>query len=313
MGIENWVFVTGAPRSGTTFVGNVLSAPLQVDYIHEPFNPDCGIPGIQQRYLYLRPNSPTAKCYEPVIQSISSYHFTLRTGYYRNDKPWQKKIKTVIGSRGPFYLRLAKINCFHTAAIIKDPIGCLMTEYLSQTLKVKPLILIRHPIGFVASALRLDWDEELNLEHLLQQPELVEDYFADEYDFLKQERTDLLERAAALWRALNKVLLLQASYNPGWIIITHEALSQAPLETFQDLFGKCGLPWSNSIQKMILKTTNAKNSTEVSGGRVQQFSRNSADIFQLRREMLSAEQRRRIFEITSDVALKVYSEESFGL
>lgn len=313
MDVRKLIFVTGAPRSGTTFVGTVLSAPLQVDYIHEPFNPDCGIPGIDQRYLYLRPYSPTSKRYEPLIQSIPNYHFTLRTGYYRNDKPWQKKIKAVIGSRGPFYLRLAKLNPFHTAAIIKDPIGCLMTEYLCQILNVQPLILIRHPIGFVASALRLNWSEELDLSHLLEQPELVEDYFADEYHFLKLERADLLEKAAALWRALNKVLLLQASYNPSWIVITHEDLSKAPLESFQNLFKKYDLPWSDSIKKIILKKTHSKNSAEVSSGRVQQFSRNSADIFQLRRGMLSTEQRRRIFEITSDIALKVYSEESFGL
>jgi hypothetical protein len=44
--IENWIFVTGVIRSGTTFVGKVLSLPLSVDYIHEPFNPLCGMPGI---------------------------------------------------------------------------------------------------------------------------------------------------------------------------------------------------------------------------------------------------------------------------
>lgn len=45
--IKNWIFVTGVIRSGTTFVGKILSLPLQVDYIHEPFNPLCGIPGMK--------------------------------------------------------------------------------------------------------------------------------------------------------------------------------------------------------------------------------------------------------------------------
>jgi hypothetical protein len=46
--IDNWIFVTGVPRSGTTFAGKILSLPLEVDYTHEPFNPRCGMPGISQ-------------------------------------------------------------------------------------------------------------------------------------------------------------------------------------------------------------------------------------------------------------------------
>jgi hypothetical protein len=175
------------------------------------------------------------------------------------------------------------------------------------------LILVRHPVAFVASILRLGWDEELDLIHLSQQPELVEDYFSDESQFLHSKRNDVIEKAAAMWRALNKVLLLQANHHSNWIVITHEALSQSPLETFQRLYQIYDLPWSMSVKNMILKTTNSKNTVEASTGRVQQFSRNSSEIFKLRRKMLSLEQRKKIFEITSDVALKIYPSESFDI
>lgn len=35
------ILVTGAPRSGSTWVGNILSLDRRSAYIHEPFNKDC--------------------------------------------------------------------------------------------------------------------------------------------------------------------------------------------------------------------------------------------------------------------------------
>ena len=43
---DTWLWVTGIPRGGTTFVGRILSVPRSVDFIHEPFNPDCAVEGI---------------------------------------------------------------------------------------------------------------------------------------------------------------------------------------------------------------------------------------------------------------------------
>jgi hypothetical protein len=313
--IHNWIFVTGAPRSGTTFVGDILSTPLQVDYIHEPFNPDCGIDGIGQRYLYLRPHGSAAVSYEPLIRSMFSYKFRLRTGYYRNDTVPRKLAKKIVGSRGPFYLRLAKINMFHRAAVVKDPVGCLLAEYLAETFKIRPVILIRHPLAFVASTTRLGWqlDKELSLSSLWEQEELVEDHFSSDQQVRKVNYCDPTAAAAGLWRALNKVLLRQAARHPEWIVIRHEDLCETPVQHFHRLYDKLDLPWSPRIERKVRSRTGGKNKIEASLRRVQTLSRSSANLFQLRANMLSAAQKRMVFEITRDVATTVYSESSFGL
>ena len=311
MKVANWIFVTGAPRSGTTFVGKILSAPLEVDYIHEPFNPDCGIPGIDQKYLYLRTDSVGTSQYEQCIKKIFTYEFSLRTGYYENDSLQKRLIKRLVGSRGPFYLRLAKLNRFRKAVVIKDPIGCLMVEYLAHRFGVKPVIMVRHPVAFVASILRIGW--EVDLEPIRRQPELVADYFSDDLEFLQKSRDDRIEIIAALWRTLNKVLAIQAERNPLWCVMRHEDISLYPVETFHRLYDTLGLPWSSRVEKMIRKRTSAKNKVEAAGGRVQDFNRNSAGLFDLRRNMLSVRQRRMIYEVTEDIALKFYEPESFGL
>jgi hypothetical protein len=311
--VKNWTFVTGTPRSGTTFVGLVLSLPLQVDYIHEPFNPLCGIPGMAKWYRYVRPSLDTAEMqrFHALTTTIFSYDLKLG-GVVPSNDPWSKRVtKRIVGSRGPFYLRLAKLNPFHKAAVIKDPIGCLLSEYLYLYFDVRPVIVIKHPVSFVASLKRVNfWP---SLSRLNDQPHLIEDHFSDDVDFLTREWSDPVLEAAAFWRAVHKVLLAQAGKYPDWQVVIHEQLSQDPITTFRHLYKALELPWHESVRHKISRLTQGSRSAEARRGAVQDFRRNSADIFRMRRESLSLEERKAIFEVVADVALRIYSRESFAI
>lgn len=314
--VRNWIYVTGVIRSGTTFVGQMLSLPLQVDYIHEPFNPLCGMPEAKGWYRYLRADMTSDSFYEKYHESVKSifdYSLTLRTWYPKTDS-WQRQlVKRAVGSRGPFYLRLAKLNPFHQAAVIKDPTGNLLTEYLYQNFQVKPVIVVKHPLSFIASLKRVNWWPQVSWI-TEDQPHLVEDYFGDELDFVGRSYNSLLEGSAAYWRATYKVLLEQASKYPNWQIITHEELSQNSTILFKQLYEKLELPWSEKVERKIFKLTQSdRASADAKQGLVQDFNRNSKDIFEIRRNSLSQEERKTIFSIVQDVSSKVYSEESFAI
>jgi hypothetical protein len=311
--INNWIFVTGVPRSGTTFVGMTLSLPKQVDYIHEPFNPMCGMHGVDKWYRYLRSDldTPETKDYHKLVQSILNYDFSLKNNVPSTDNYWRKVFKHFLGSRGPYYLRLAKLNIFHQTAIIKDPIASLLTEYLYDNFQVKPVIIIKHPVSFIASLKRVNfWPHP---DKLKDQKYLIKDYFGDEQDFLEQDLSNRVTAAAVFWRIIYKVLLAQAERHPDWQVITHEELSQKPVATFKGLYQSLGIPWSDAIAQKIVNQTQKNSSTDPRKGVVQDFQRNSADIFQTRRDSISLMERKEIFEIVSDVALKVYSKESFAI
>lgn len=311
--IKNWIYITGLPRSGTTFVGSVLSLPLEVDYIHEPFNPQCGLPGTERSYRYIRPvpDTPLMQKYATLTAPIFTYDFTLKSHNPAGDPLGKHLFKKIFGSRGPFYLRLAKINPFHKTAIIKDPTGPLMTEYLYENFHVRPLILVKHPTSFVASIKRLGW--EPSVLKLNDQPELLEDFFSDMPDLFTHVYDDSITSLAIFWKVIYKVLLEQASKYPSWHVLTHEELSSDPCRVFKQLYQEFDLPWSNRVNKKILQMTDNKNSTEVRSGVVQEFNRNSAEIFNLRRSSLSIEERKRIFDIVEDIALKIYSYDSFAI
>lgn len=311
--INNWIFVTGAPRSGTTFAGRMLSLPLEVDYIHEPFNPRCGIPGITQGYRYVRPELDTEEMqsYHALAETVFSYDLKLTGRIPRNDSWSKKATKRIVGSRGPFYLRLAKSNPFHKAAVIKDPTAGLLSEYLYRRFDVKPVIIVKHPTSFIASLKRVDWWP--GLSKLDDQPSLIEDYFDDDADFMNRDWSNPVLGAAAFWRAIYKVLLSQASKYPDWEVVTHERLSRDPVSTFRHLYSVLELPWHGSVERKIHQLTHGNRSAEARPGAVQDFRRNSADIFEMRRNSLSLQERREVFEIVEDVALQLYSRESFAI
>lgn len=311
--IKDWILVTGAIRSGTTFLGSILSYPIQVDYIHEPFNPQCGMPGITLGHRYIRP-VPEAICrhpYHPIAKSIFDYSLSLKT-YCPDSDAWPKKmLKQVFGSRGPFYLRLAKLNPFHSTAVIKDPHAVLLTEYLAKTFAVKPVIVIKHPISFLASLKRVNWWPSPS--EIGDQPELTEDYFLSDPMLLKKNWQSSLLESAAFWRCIHKVLLKQMSCHPEWLMVTHEDLSQNPLFHFKQLYESLNLPWSFGVEKKIIHLTQGNRSATAKNGRVQDFRRNSADIFKVSCESLTLEERRAVFEVVEDVALQLYSRESFSI
>lgn len=311
--VENWIFVTGAPRSGTTFAGLVLSTPLSVDYIHEPFNPDCGVPGAEIDSVYLRAGVPHEAHYRALIERVRSYRFRLKTGYYPTDTTARRLAKRVVGSRGPFYLRCAKLNPFRRAVVLKDPTACLATEYLATEYGFKPLVLLRHPAAFVASCVRIGADGRQGLAALAAQHELVADYFDGETGRLLPATSDPVAHAAALWRAIYGVLLCQARRVGSAVVMTHEELSADPVTQFCRLYDGFGLPWSGRVERRIRRLTGSGNRVEAARGRVQDFRRDSAKLLELRLTMLTPAQRRAVFDIASGVADDVYPRESYLL
>jgi len=313
-GINNWVFVTGVIRSGTTFTGKILSIPLEVDYIHEPFNTGCGMEGMNRRYRYVRPDpdTPEMERLHALTTDLFEYNFDLQTVHHEEDSWYRSLAKTVVGSRGPFYLRLAKANPFHTASIIKDPTGSMMANYLYHRFDVQPVVVIRHPVSLVASFRRLGWWPQS--KKLLEQPALMDDHFRN--SGLKPSRINStlpehVEDSCLHWCLVNQVLLDWAETH-DWNVVTHETLCDEPLRTFKRLYRTLELPWSRHVRRKVRSLTTGE-SAKAKNNEVQDFNRDSESIFETRVRSISKENRQEIYDVTKDVALRVYSESSFRM
>jgi hypothetical protein len=235
----------------------------------------------------------------------------MRSARYDGDPTVRALTKKVVGSRGPFFLRLAKVNPFHRAAVIKDPMAGLTTGFLNREFGVRPVVIVRHPVSLAASLRRLGWFPELYDFQL--QPDLIDDFLQEENDILDRTWANRLLESMAHWRLLHRVLLDQASRNGGWIVITHEELSAEPLTVFRRLYRDLDLPWSAFVANKIQSLTQQNGKIHAQNGRVQDFQRDSARIFEARRNEIPVDLRRTIFEITFDVACDLYPRKSFVL
>jgi len=312
--ITNRILVTGVIRSGTTILGKVLSFPIEVDYLHEPFH-GCYTLGDRHALLprYVRPEdrSEDAQSYRARIARLYDYDIGAWTTYYDGDSWYRKAAKHLVGSRRPFFLRLAKTNPFHRAVLIKDPFGKMVAELLYREFDTTPVIMIRHPVSLAASLRRLGWWPELR--EFRVQPDLIEDYFSDEPDFLTRSWPNRMLESMAHWRATYKMLLSQANKYDDWPIVTHETFCERPVEVTRRLYEHLELPWSDRYADKIRSLTSSSNSTGARGGHVQDFQRDTSSLFEMRRDSVPTGERRQIFNVVKDVALDIYSRDSFAL
>ncbi|MBI2708722.1 MAG: sulfotransferase [Actinobacteria bacterium] len=309
---RRWALLTGVPRSGTTFAGKVLATPASVDYLHEPFNPDAGIEGVTRRYWWVDNDSAEEPQARRLVEALQRYDVRFRTAVYARDSAWKARAKRLAGSRGRFTFRWAKVNPLHRTALVKDPVGCLLTGYLVREHGFRAAVLLRHPVAVVHSFDRLGWPARDWLAALRDQEELVARHLGDDLDVLGADWETDWEAAAVLWRVLNRVMLSEA-HTPGVVVVRHEDLSRDPVAGFRSVAVHLGLPWSARVRRRVQRLTSGGNRVEARGRKVQDFARDSARLLDARLDSTAHARRARIFEITEPVARAHYNEASFRM
>jgi len=315
--IKKRIFVTGTPRSGTTFVGRVLSLPINVDYIHEPFNVDGGMYEMTQKFLYMRKGMPHETDFHSLVSRLMKYKVKLKRTDTKNKRVIEKLLLYFTKSQAYIFLQQARLNVFHDTILIKDPLGCLLVEYLTREFGFVPLILIRHPILYIKSTIRLNWYEKyraISLEPINAQQELVEDFLDDEKEFVFKIWNTEIEYCAALWRCLNKILLKMANTNPETLLIKHEEVCRDPLSVFRRLYQHFGLKMSTRIQRIIAKITGPQNlKFNNKADRSYMIRRSSKHLIESCNHVFTKDVRKQIYDITKDIAEPLYSKETFKI
>src|SRR5690349_10463250 len=191
------ILVTGAHRSGTTWVGKMLALAPGVAYIHEPFNPRTAAglsPAGFDRYF-------TVVTRENESRYRAGLEQTIRFRYGLGAQLRSLRGVADVARTGRDLVRVERARLTHARPLVKDPIALLSAEWLAETFGMDVVVLIRHPAAFAASLKRLGWrhsfatffDENGDL------PEVVRPYEA-EIRAQAHEPGDGLAQAALLWR-----------------------------------------------------------------------------------------------------------------
>jgi len=306
------ILVTGAERSGTTWVGRMLSAGGQAVYMNEPLN-------ITAPCIWMNP--PVAHwcpyiCKENEAAFLPSFQRALRFSY--------PLMKDLCASREPYEVRLALkswVNfflgrIFHKRALFKDPTAIFSALWLAERFNAQVVVVVRHPLSFVGSRKRLKW--VLRLNDWLAQPLLVRDLldpFVDNIQCTLQDvktgKADLVDECIVYWHTVYQLVARYQQNHPSSILVRHEDISLKPIQAYGKLFSQLGLGFNERAQKIILQTSNTENPTETSPHHPHNIRLNSRANLDNWKHRLSEEEVRRVRRKLEETAWLYYPDSTW--
>jgi Sulfotransferase family len=221
------VFVCGAPRSGTTWLAEVLNRSHAYRYLYEPFNCD-KVPMVNHfsERQYLRPHNDDPKYLEPAR--------SIFTGKARDAWIDQYNRPGIVRRR-----------------LIKDVRSMLMLKWIREHFPgMKIIFIIRHPCAVTVSRIKLGW-RSIWRETFFNQHDLMADYLSPFAGDIAAAH-GVFERHIVDWCVENFVPLDQLVKSDVFLAF-YENLLADPKIGLQKLFQFLELPFDKTVLKLLTK------------------------------------------------------------
>ena len=301
------ILVTGAHRTGTTWVGKILAAGGQAGYISEPLNvlhrPGVFRARVTRWYTYI--------CQDNDADYLPAFRETLAFRYH----PWLEfqSLRSVhdAGRMGRDAFRFLRGRLGGQRPLLKDPFAIFSIPWFIDRLGSQVVVTIRHPAAFASSLFRLDWP--FQLEDLLAQPLLMRDWlspYKGEIEALQKTPDDIIGQTSLLWiMVYQAVAEMQKKYPASLLrVVRHEDLSLDPVGGFHNLYTMLGLQFGSTVAEYILKSSSAENPQELSKRQVHSTQLDSKANIDNWKRRLSAEQVIQIRHYTEQAAKAYYPD-----
>jgi hypothetical protein len=290
------ILVTGMHRSGTTWVGRMLSASREAVYLHEPLNPTSaptllGLP-LEAQYTYITEEN----------EGEYLHAFRRLLGFPLDSRQLER-------SRGQRLRRLGRLvhaRLTDARALLKDPFAVFSAPWFARRLGAEVVVVVRHPLAIVGSTKRLNWG--FDTRALLAQPLLLRDRLAPFRTELESPPTDIIAQAALLWRLVYGVVHAYAQELPGIRIVRHEDLSRDPVPEFERLYDKLGLSFGGRVRKAIERTTSPVNPAETAVAEPDEIELDSRANLETWSRRLTEDEIELVREQTGELARVFYPE-----
>jgi hypothetical protein len=303
------ILVTGAHRTGTTWVGKMLAAGPRTAYISEPLNlwhrPGVLSAPVQNWYTYICPDNEA--------QYLPAFQQTLHYRYHLLSEILSLRSLKDIGRMGRDLGIFLGGRLRRQRPLLKDPFAVFSAPWFADRLGCRVVITVRHPAAFASSLKRLNWPFDFN--HLLAQPLLMRDWlepYRNEMLRLAGEQAtasgDILEQASLLWRVVYQAVAQYCQGSAQFQVVRHEDLSLEPLQGFQRLYSSLGLEFSSQVQEAILASSNSENPGELSKRSVHAVRLDSRANLHNWKRRLTREEIERVRRLTEDTAALFYPE-----
>jgi len=170
--------------------------------------------------------------------------------------------------------------------------------------------MIRHPLGFVSSIKRLNWQFDFsNWSNQKTLMKMLPPLFRDQvFRYAKANEIDIIDQAILMWNAIYSVVYQYWQQHPDWKFVKHEQLASDPLNGFQELYNHCGLTWNEKARAVITAYSCGRNPRDAPVESPNVIKRYSKSIIDIWRERLSKEEIERVVEGTQVVASLFYQD-----
>lgn len=254
------ILVTGAHRSGTTWVGKIIATADHITYISEPLHVQHsrGILSVPVDHWY------TYICDENQSRFLKPYrdtmNFRFRTYLALSDvRSWRDVAKL-----GNDFFSFMMAQFLNHQPLLKDPFAIFSAPWFHNTFDAQVVITVRHPLAFVSSLKRLGWT--FNFNNFLNQPLLMRDHlegFREEMLEIKKNQDDIIRQGILLWKAIHSVVKKYQEQYDDFIVLRHEDLSTHPTREYSKLFDHLEMEYTPEIVSKIEETTQSHNPPEL--------------------------------------------------
>jgi hypothetical protein len=268
------ILVTGAHRTGTTWIGKMLALAPGVGYIHEPFSPltPVGISSAPFDQFYTRVTAENEALYLPGLERTLRFEYGFRSQLrtLRSPADAVRSIQDAIA--------FARARRTHARPLVKDPIALMSAEWLAERFGMDVVVTIRHPAAFATSVLRLGW-------------------------------AGSLDEAASSWQRLYSAVDGYRDRHADWTFVRHEDASRAPLQTFEGLYARLALELTPRACREIERHSAPENPAQPRARHgIRADSAANAEAW---RTYLGADQVARLREATREVWPRFYSDDDW--
>lgn len=238
------VLVTGVPYSGTTWMGLQLRDACDLAYLQEPLSPSSDLAGYERRFRHHHAflTDRNAAEHLPSLRRLAAMRPRIRwrnllldrSLLAREIREHQQRRADRLAGRRPLW---------------KDPIALLSSGWIARNLDAAVLLMVRHPLAFVASVLHRavpTYAVRTGMESLLHDAEFMRVHgpIAQE-DLMRMHhpQTSPVEQVALTWRVSMSVALRELMPVQEQVIVArYEDCLARPVDLLTRLAGGLGLP-----------------------------------------------------------------------
>jgi hypothetical protein len=257
----NNILVTGAPRSGTTFLGEMLNLSGQVLYVWEPFNSNFR-KGVKYYYPYWGKSTNLSKTNyltKLINDTLVFKNLEGAVKISKNDDLIRYLFKSVGINRTKlkYFVTKLKYNFInYDNLLIKDPIAIFLSELLITKFDFRVVVCVRSPGPIIKSRINLGWD--FDFSWWLNQNDFFIDHIKGYIHENRLNSDDTIFKSCMHWNLIYEYInKLKNKYPEKLIVIKQEELIVNPVNHVRDLYNELNINYSELNDKVIKKFTSA--------------------------------------------------------